>query len=84
MISLLYQFTTNEWKFENRNTREVWSMLNQKERALFDFGFDNFNWDSYIEEFYFGVRKYVLHENLDNIPEALSKNRKYVLIIYRS
>ncbi|CAI6361900.1 unnamed protein product [Macrosiphum euphorbiae] len=76
MSDLLKHFTTNEWKFDNSNTRELWSSLSQEDRKTFWFGFEEFDWKSYIKCTVFGIRKHILHEDLSNMTRALSKNRK--------
>lgn len=78
MTDLLKEFTTSEWKFDNSNTRELWSLLSQEDRKTFWFGFEEFDWKSYMQCTVHGIRKHVLHEDLSNMARALSKNRKYV------
>lgn len=77
VMDLYYTFSTNEWKFENSNTRKLWLSISQEERELFQFSLNEFNWKSYIKCYYYGIRKYILHEDPKNIEKAMSKNRKY-------
>jgi len=79
MTDLLKVFTTSEWKFDNSNTRELWSLLSQEDRKTFRFGFEEFDWKSYIKYTVYGIRKHILHEDLSNLPIALSKNQKYII-----
>jgi len=79
MADMLIVFTTKEWKFDNNNTRELWSLLSQEDREKFWFSFDELNWNSYVYCTVDGIRKHILREDLSNIPRALSKNRKYIL-----
>ncbi|XP_029346252.1 fatty acyl-CoA reductase wat-like [Acyrthosiphon pisum] len=76
MTDLLKDFTTCEWKFDNSNTRELWSSLSQEDRKTFWFSFEEFDWKSYIQCTVYGIRKHILHEDLSNTTRALSKNRK--------
>ncbi|KAL5235551.1 hypothetical protein ACI65C_002961, partial [Semiaphis heraclei] len=73
---LLIKFTTNEWKFDNSNTRELWSLLSKEDRKTFWFSFEDFDWKSYIKCMVYGIRKHILHEDLSNMTRALSKNRR--------
>lgn len=82
LMDLYHKFSTNEWKFDNSNTRKLWLSMNPEERVMFKFSLETFDWSSYIKCYYYGIRKYILHEETDNIPIALSKNRKYVFIIF--
>lgn len=77
MIDLLYEFTTRQWKFDNSNTRELWLSLSKEDRNMFFYSLDDFDWKSYIKNYYYGIRKYILHEDSSNIEKSLAKNRKY-------
>jgi len=77
MIDLLYEFTTRQWKFDNSNTRELWSLLSHDDRNVFWYSLEEFDWASYMKIYFYGIRKHVLHEELSNVAEATMKNRKY-------
>ncbi|XP_026822567.1 fatty acyl-CoA reductase wat-like [Rhopalosiphum maidis] len=76
MIDLLYNFSTKQWKFENKNSRELWLLLSKDDREMFRFSLEEFDWKSYIKSYYYGIRRHVLHEDLSNIEKAMSKNRQ--------
>jgi len=76
MIDLLYNFSTKQWKFENKNSRELWSSLSKDDREMFRFSLEEFDWKPYIKSYYYGIRKHVLHEDLSNVEKATSKNRQ--------
>lgn len=80
LVDLLYPFSTREWKFDNSNTRQLWSSLNQEDREKFHFSLESFDWTNYLNNYYLGIRKYILHEDLSNVDKALSKHRKYDFI----
>lgn len=77
LMDLYYKFTTNDWTFDNSNTRKLWLSISPEERVLFQFSLEEFDWMSYIKYYYLGIRKYILHEDINNIPKAIAKNRKY-------
>lgn len=76
MVDLLYEFSINQWKFDNKNIRQLWLSLSKDDRNMFHFSLKSFDWKSYIESYYHGIRKHILHEDLSNVEEALSKNKK--------
>lgn len=80
VMNSLYKFTIKQWKFDSKNTRELWSSLNQEDQKTFWFSLENFDWTSYIKFYYYGIREHLLHEDLSNVTKALSKHRKYVPI----
>lgn len=76
MTNLLKIFMTCEWKFDNSNTRELWSRLGEEDRKIFRFSMDNFDWSCYLKRYLRGIKIHILHEDPDNMKEALVKNRK--------
>ncbi|XP_050536687.1 fatty acyl-CoA reductase wat-like [Daktulosphaira vitifoliae] len=76
MMNVLRPFSTAEWNFKNNNIQKLWSSLSKKDQELFSFNMQNFNWDSYISTFYLGIRSNILHENKDNIPDAIKKHKR--------
>lgn len=76
-LDLLYTFTTKEWIFDNTNTKELWSLMSPEDRETFRYSLEEFDWQAYLKDFYHGVRKHILKEDLSNLKMAKSKNRKY-------
>lgn len=82
MTKVLRTFTMSEWKFDNSNTRKLWSVLSEEDRKTFFFSLNEFNWKSYIKIYYHGIRNHILNEDLTNIESALAKNRKYEFFFF--
>ncbi|XP_022167367.1 fatty acyl-CoA reductase wat-like isoform X2 [Myzus persicae] len=90
MVDLLYDFSTRQWKFDNKNTRQLWLSLSKDDRNMFQFSLKSFDWKSYIQSYYYGIRTHILHEDISNIENAISKNKRLlrlhqlcvVLVIY--
>jgi alcohol-forming fatty acyl-CoA reductase len=81
MTDLLKMFTSKQWKFDNSNTIELLSSLSKEDRDKFEFSMENFNWKQYTTSYYYGIRKHILHEDLSNMVEAKSRNRKYIFFL---
>lgn len=79
LIDLLYEFSMRQWTFDNANIRQLWLSLNNDDQHTFQFSLKKFDWKSYIECYYHGIRRHILHEDLSNVESALSKNKKYGL-----
>lgn len=77
MVDLLYDFSTRQWKFDNKNTRQLWLSLSKDDRNMFQFSLKSFDWKSYIQSYYYGIRTHILHEDISNIENAISKNKRY-------
>lgn len=76
LTDLLYTFTSKDWKFDNSNTRKMWSLLNKEDREMFWYSFENFNWKQYIKIYIHGIRKHIHREDQSNLKKALAKNRR--------
>ncbi|XP_050536683.1 fatty acyl-CoA reductase wat-like [Daktulosphaira vitifoliae] len=76
MMNVLRPFTLSQWKFKNKNTQKIWSLLSEEEQKIFFFNMEHFDWSSYIQTYYFGIRNYILHENKQNISDALKKHKR--------
>ena len=60
LIEIVAHFSTNEWDFENKNTRNLWSHLDAADKKLFPFSMQSFDWDTYIYNYNKGIRLYIL------------------------
>lgn len=76
ILDSYYIFVTKEWKFDIRNTQELWLSMNQEDQSLFPFNMQGFDWKEYIKCYYYGIRKYLLREDLDNKIQAKAKSQK--------
>lgn len=67
----------HEWKFETTNMQELMSEITLATDGN-DFNCDvrAINWDSYIENYLFGIRKYVLEDGLESMANARKKLKK--------
>ena len=45
---------------------------------MFNFDVEKIDWDTYFVQFILGLKKYLLKEDLANLPVAQSRIRKYV------
>uniref|UniRef100_A0A2S2RAC3 Fatty acyl-CoA reductase n=1 Tax=Sipha flava TaxID=143950 RepID=A0A2S2RAC3_9HEMI len=75
-IDMVKVFTMREWKFDNINTRKMWSSLRPEDRKTFYYSFEGFDWNSYMNIYFHGIRKHILKEDLNNIETALAKHKK--------
>lgn len=61
----------HEWKFETTNMQELMSEINcATDGSDFNCDVRVMNWDSYIENYMFGIRKYVLKDGLESMVSA--------------
>lgn len=66
-------FTTREWEFTNHNTRKLWDELSERDKEEFPFDIKRVDWAEYHKNEVYGIRKYVLKEELSTLPAARKK-----------
>lgn len=67
----------HEWKFETTNMQELMSEINgATDGSDFNCDISIMNWDSYIENYMFGIRKFVLKDGLESMVNARKALRR--------
>jgi fatty acyl-CoA reductase len=72
-------FCTRQWKFSNQNMRQVWSMISEEDRNIFDFNISKLNWDLYLGKCIMGVRTFLLKDDPNKLSETIKKKKRYVV-----
>jgi fatty acyl-CoA reductase len=72
-------FCTRPWKFSNQNVQQLWSMISEDDRKIFDFDVCNLNWDQYLGENVMGMRIFLLKDDPKKLSDAIKKRYRYVL-----
>nr|XP_014092579.2 putative fatty acyl-CoA reductase CG5065 [Bactrocera oleae] len=89
-LKLLQYYTTKDWDFRNEKFQCLSDNLNQLDREIFDTSTSQVNWEQYIRGYIIGMRKYILGENEETIPQAkkflrrlyiLDRLTKYIICI---
>ncbi len=60
LVESFRYFTENEWLFDNRNVRILFSQLTEAERSVFPLDLSSVNWHVYHRAFAYGLNKFVL------------------------
>lgn len=76
-------FLTKDWHYINTNYLALTDHLNEHDRKLFPMSMKNMDWKSYIHTGYYGIRKFVLHEDDDNTKAAIGRLRRSVNLIVK-
>ncbi|KAJ8706214.1 hypothetical protein PYW08_010840 [Mythimna loreyi] len=69
-------FATREWKFDNRNTQQLFLEMSAADQKLFDFDMSRVNWNDYFYNYIRGIRVYLLKDPVDTVPAGLRKLRR--------
>ncbi|KAJ3617955.1 hypothetical protein MTP99_005994 [Tenebrio molitor] len=74
--SVISHFSTNEWKFHNTNTQDLWNSLTKADRKMFPFSMKELSWDEYYKTHTLGLRQYVVKDDISTLPQAMVKWRR--------
>ncbi|XP_023221403.1 putative fatty acyl-CoA reductase CG5065 [Centruroides sculpturatus] len=77
-ISTMEYFSTRDWKFSTRNVQELLERMSTKDEQCFDFDISKLNWDRYMEDYFLGIRRFVLKED----DSTIARSRKLILMKY--
>ncbi|XP_026182864.1 fatty acyl-CoA reductase 1 [Mastacembelus armatus] len=81
-IGLLEYFSSQDWDWNSENMNMLLSQLTPEDRKTFNFDVRQLNWPEYIENYCIGTKKYVLNEDMSDIPAARQHLRKLRNIRY--
>ncbi|XP_035280987.1 fatty acyl-CoA reductase 1 isoform X1 [Anguilla anguilla] len=81
-IALLEYFSSQDWEWNSDNMSMLLSQLSPEDRKTFNFDVRQLNWPEYIENYCIGTKKYVLNEDMADIPAARQHLRKLRNIRY--
>ncbi|XP_061523172.1 fatty acyl-CoA reductase 1 [Phycodurus eques] len=81
-IGLLEYFSTQDWEWNSENISMLMAQLSPEDRKAFNFDVRQLNWPEYIENYCIGTKKYVLNEDMSDIPAARQHLRKLRNIRY--
>ena len=83
-MDLLEFFATNEWVFENTNTQRLFEGLHPDDKRDFNFDVRTIDWPSYVQTYCYGIRLYILKEDLTNLEAAKMHLRRMKYMKYAS
>jgi len=80
-VNTLEYFTTREWDFQTKSMIDVWNQMTPEDQTLFNYDMrqSGFRWDQYLEMYILGVKKFILNEQLSNLPNARKHYKKLQL-----
>ncbi len=57
-------------QWSNRNCDRLLSVMSAQDRNMFDFNLRNLDWEEYTNNFCMGTKRYLLKEDMANLPKA--------------
>ncbi|KAJ8299133.1 hypothetical protein KUTeg_023193 [Tegillarca granosa] len=81
-ISILTYFTMHSWEWSYSNTELLKNSLSPEDKKLFYLDARGLHWPTYIESCLLGTKKFILKQNLSDLPAARAHIRKLRNIRY--
>lgn len=70
-------FAMHEWNFTSNNLKRLAHRVHlARDGQEFNLDMSDMSWDSYIENYMFGIRKFVLKDDMDSMEKARRKIKK--------
>nr|XP_050868792.1 fatty acyl-CoA reductase wat-like isoform X2 [Vespula vulgaris] len=73
MSDALSYFSTNEWMYINKKWNGLMKKLTSEDRKLFFCDIRELVWSDYFPTYFLGIRKYILKDPIETLPQALIK-----------
>ncbi|XP_043685237.1 fatty acyl-CoA reductase wat-like isoform X2 [Vespula pensylvanica] len=73
MSNALGYFSTNEWMYINKKWNGLMRKLTSEDRKLFFCDIKDLIWSDYFPTYFLGIRKYILKDPIETLPQALIK-----------
>ena len=70
-------FALHQWDFISKNIQELNKDILFVDRRTFPIDITQVVWDTYVKDYVFGIRNFVLKDPPSTIPQALSKLQRY-------
>ncbi|XP_058830647.1 fatty acyl-CoA reductase wat [Topomyia yanbarensis] len=79
-MDVIEYFSMRQWEFKMENKNALWQKLSLADQKEFFFDMRQINWDFFLEQYFCGIRQYLMKDPLETVPEALVRwNRLYWL-----
>lgn len=75
-FGLLEYFANRQWSFPCKNLLNLYDSLSENDKELFNFDIRKVNWQDYTRNFYIGIRRHLMKESDDNVPEAMRRMKR--------
>lgn len=72
MVHTLKYFTNNTWEWTNQNTVALSAAFNEEDKKTFFTDVRPLHWPTYLEAYCLGTKRFVLNEDMNDLPAARS------------
>lgn len=72
-MNVIAYFSMRDWDFRIDNVEDLWNRMTNIDRQIFFFDMKQLDWDFFLQQYFRGIRRYLLKDPLETIPKALIK-----------
>ncbi len=76
-MSCLEFYTMRQWHFVSRNPLQLSNKMSAEDRSTFNFDVRQIDWESYMESYVIGVRKYLLKDDSNTLTFARTNMKRW-------
>ena len=73
----LRYFSTRDWQWHVKNSEILEKSLSDADRRIFNFDISSVDWNTFLEKYVLGTRRYVLKLSDDSLPECQRKLQRF-------
>ncbi|XP_035673692.1 fatty acyl-CoA reductase 1-like [Branchiostoma floridae] len=75
-LQSLDYFTSHHWEWSHDNADALMAKMGEEDKKIFKFDCRGLHWPTYMENYVLGTKKYVLKEDMDQLPIAKANLNK--------
>lgn len=71
-------FAVRQWDFHDDNVQDAYAQLSAEDKETFKFDISAVTWESYMMNYYMGMRQFILKDEISTIPQAKIRYARYI------
>jgi len=65
------------WNFSDENVVNLFKKMSSADQEIFKFDLAALNWESYMADYYMGIRQFILKDEIATVPAARKRYNRY-------
>ena len=82
-MHVIEYFAMRQWEFQTDNVGALWKKLSTRDKNIFYFNMEKLDWDLFLQQYFRGIRQYLLQDPLETIPQAIVRWNRYVFVLIK-
>uniref|UniRef100_A0A1B6CHA6 Fatty acyl-CoA reductase n=1 Tax=Clastoptera arizonana TaxID=38151 RepID=A0A1B6CHA6_9HEMI len=77
---ILAYFCTKDYNFSDKNSGKLWSLMNSKDKEIFNFDQNSYTYEEYYRNCVRGGRVYLTKDPMDTVPAATKRYKRVIFL----